>query len=65
MLVLTRKVGESILVGNDVMITLVASQDNKARIGIDAPLSKNIARMELIGDAQHDKSQSDGAEAET
>jgi len=37
MLVVTRKVGERICIGPDVVITLVRASNGSARIGIDAP----------------------------
>lgn len=47
MLVLSRKPGERILVGNDVVITIVRIGPNTVRLGIDAPGHLNIVREEL------------------
>lgn len=47
MLVLSRKVGEKLLIGSDVVITIVRIGDSHVRIGIDAPTSLNIVRGEL------------------
>lgn len=47
MLVLSRKVGEKLLIGSDVVITIVRIGDSHVRIGIDAPKSLNIVRDEL------------------
>lgn len=47
MLVLSRKPGERILVGNDVVITIVRIGPNTVRLGIDAPSHLNIVREEL------------------
>ncbi|MDG0978428.1 MAG: carbon storage regulator CsrA [Halieaceae bacterium] len=47
MLILTRKVGESITIGEDVTITVVASKGGQVRIGIDAPKNVSITRAEL------------------
>lgn len=44
MLVLNRKEGESLTIGDDVKVTLVKSSHGKARIGIDAPRSIPIVR---------------------
>jgi carbon storage regulator len=46
-LVLTRKPGESILIGNDVRITLVSSSGTHARIAIEAPGEVSIHREEV------------------
>lgn len=47
MLVLTRKPGEKILVGDDVVVTLVRVGPNSARIGVIAPRTMRIKRSEL------------------
>ena len=48
MLVLSRKAGERILVGTDVVITIVRIGPNTVRLGIDAPADQNIVREELV-----------------
>ena len=50
MLVLSRKPGERILIGEDVKITVIRIGPNSVRIGIDAPGSLNIVREELCFD---------------
>lgn len=47
MLVLSRKPGERILIGDDVTVTIVRIGPNNVRIGIDAPRDMNIVREEL------------------
>ncbi|MFQ5735142.1 MAG: carbon storage regulator [Planctomycetaceae bacterium] len=47
MLVLSRKLGERILVGDDIAITIVRIGPNNVRVGIEAPRSMNIVREEL------------------
>jgi len=47
MLVLSRKAGERILIGDNVAITVVRIGPNSVRIGIDAPRDMNIVRDEL------------------
>ena len=47
MLVLSRKPGEQILVGEDVKITVVRIGPNTVRLGIEAPRGINIIRQEL------------------
>jgi carbon storage regulator len=51
MLILTRKVGESITIGDNVTITVVASKGGQVRIGIDAPKTVSITRSELSTDS--------------
>ncbi len=47
MLVLTRKVDESIMIGDDVRITVVAVKGDHVRVGVDAPRSVPIHRLEI------------------
>lgn len=47
-LTLTRKVGESIQVGDDVVVELASVADGKARIAITAPRSVTVLRSELM-----------------
>lgn len=48
MLVLSRKPGEKILIGDDVTVTIVRIGPNAVRIGIEAPRTMNIVREELV-----------------
>ncbi len=47
MLVLSRKPGERILIGDDIAVTVVRIGPNTVRLGIDAPRAMNIVRDEL------------------
>ena len=49
MLVLTRKPGEKVVIGNGVTVTVVEVTGNKVRVGIDAPAQVRILRGELAG----------------
>ncbi|TXH12738.1 MAG: carbon storage regulator [Hyphomicrobiaceae bacterium] len=48
MLVLSRKVGEKIQLGEEITLTIVRIGPNTVKIGIDAPKDLNIVRTELI-----------------
>jgi carbon storage regulator len=47
MLVLTRKTGEEIVIGDDIRVKVVAVQGDRVRIGIDAPRSVPVDRYEV------------------
>jgi carbon storage regulator len=46
-LVLSRNTDESIVIGNDITITVVAIQGDKVRLGIDAPREIPVHRLEV------------------
>ncbi|MGD0843787.1 MAG: carbon storage regulator CsrA [Geobacteraceae bacterium] len=48
MLVLTRKVGEEILIGDQINIKVIEISGNKVRLGIDAPATLRIYREEIL-----------------
>jgi carbon storage regulator len=47
MLILTRRVGESLMVGEDITITVLGVKGNQVRIGIDAPRDIAVHREEI------------------
>lgn len=47
MLVLTRRVGERLIIGDDVTISILSIKGNQVRIGIDAPSEVMIHREEI------------------
>ncbi|MBT2685452.1 carbon storage regulator CsrA [Bacillus sp. ISL-37] len=48
MLVLTRKNGESIKIGDDIEITIVSAKNDQVKIGIKAPKNIEVFRSEII-----------------
>lgn len=48
MLVLTRKVGDRILIGDDIVLTVVEVRGDSVRVGIDAPRGVKIQRHEIV-----------------
>ncbi len=48
MLVLTRKAGEGIIIGDDIKITVVELKGGGVRIGIDAPRELKVHRQEVF-----------------
>ena len=53
MLVLSRKLLEGIVIGNDIKITIVKVERNHVRLGIEAPADVIVVREELLHDAEH------------
>jgi carbon storage regulator len=58
MLVLSRKAGEGILIGDDIIVKVIESKSGTIRIGIDAPKDKKIFRQEV-----YDKIKQENVEA--
>jgi len=53
MLVLTRKVGERIQIGDQITLSVIRVQNGKVRIGIEAPDDVRVRRDELESDTRH------------
>ena len=47
MLILTRKVGESVLIGNDISITILRVRGNQVKLGVEAPKEVSVHREEI------------------
>lgn len=47
MLILTRRVGESLIIGDDVIVNVLGVKGNQVRIGVDAPKHVSIHREEI------------------
>jgi len=54
MLILTRKIGESIVIGDDIIIKVVETGKNSIRIGIDAPREILVLRQEVFESIQQE-----------
>ena len=62
MLALARKVNESIMLGNDIEITLLEIKGDQVKIGISAPKSVSIYRKEIYLQIQEENRQAAGQE---
>jgi carbon storage regulator len=58
MLILTRRVGESLIIGDDVVVNVLSVKGNQVRIGIDAPKHVSVHREEIYDRIQAEKDQS-------
>ena len=57
MLILPRRAGESLMIGEDVSITVLGVKGNQVRIGIDAPKEVAVHREEIYDRIQGDDDQ--------
>ena len=49
MLVLSRRLGETLIIGDDIQVRILGIDGMQVRIGIDAPKSVNVVRQEIAG----------------
>lgn len=54
MLILSRKKDETILIGQDIEVTVISVQGDQVKLGIKAPKQVDVYRKELFEDIQHE-----------
>ncbi len=62
MLILTRRVGETLMIGDDVTVTVLGVKGNQVRIGVNAPKDVSVHREEIYERIKKEQSEAGASE---
>ena len=62
MLILSRRPGESLVIGDDVTVTVVAIKGNQVRIGVNAPKNVRVDREEIRARINNEQTMTNGGD---
>ena len=60
MLILTRRVGETLMIGDEVTVTVLGVKGNQVRIGVNAPRDVAVHREEIYDRIKNEQGEIDG-----
>jgi carbon storage regulator len=64
MLILTRRVGETLVIGDDVNVTVLGVRGNQVRLGVDAPKEVAVHREEIYQRIQNEGDNNDSSNSD-
>ena len=65
MLILTRRVGETVMIGNDVTVTVLGVKGNQVRVGVNAPRDVAVHREEIFERIKREEQDGSGVDTAT